>query len=248
MPEPLILLSAAISPRQEYIDATRTSVPTRLTDPEIRLAQYLEAVSVWTAHARSHGAKVVVVETSGTRTDELSRQCELIGYEPSARQVAGGRGAIEAAALDYALEVLDPPEDAMLIKATGRLIVPNAFHAASGLSRGVVRARGKADRTFYDSRLIVTDVGTWRRNLTGMGQQVADESGRWLERVLAMRLMEAEVLGKLTVERFPVIPEFVGSSGTTGKRYTSRLDAVPGVRLVQRKAEGLLRRASRHFV
>lgn len=248
MPESLILLSAAISPRQEYVDTTRTSFPTSLTDPEFRLAQYLEAVSAWTTAASRHGAKVVVVETSGTYTDELSRQCDLIRYTPTASQVAGGRGAIEAAALDYALEVLDPPEGAMLIKATGRLVVPNAFRAASGLPHGVVRARGKADRTFYDSRFLVTDVGTWRRNLTGMGQQVAEESGQWLERVLAMRLMEGEVLGRLKVERFPVIPEIVGCSGTTGRRYTSRLDAVPGLRLVQRKTEGLLRRVSRHFV
>lgn len=248
MPEPLFLLSAAVAPQPEYLDSKATSHPTKIADPSLRLAQYLSALENWNTLVRGTGGHIVVVETSGEGHVELSAYADVVPFAPTPKQVMAGRGGIEAAAIDHALQTLAPTRQTPLFKVTGRLFVPNALEAARDIDPGTVRARGRADRTFYDSRFIITDVETWQRHLSGMDVQVDDEADRWLERVLAVRLMEADILGGVRVERFPVIPTIVGVSGTTGQVYGSRWEALSGVRYMQRKGEGLLRRMTRRLV
>ena len=238
----LILLTAAVSPDPAFLTAD-ASFRMSLADPQERAGQYRAAVDHWHAVADAVGGRVAVVETSGAARGEVSRHADVdvVAYTAPTGLAAGGKGAIEAEAIDHALAVLDPLLDTVLVKVTGRLVIENAARVIGPIGDATVQVRRSLDRGFADTRFIVTTVGTWRAHLTGMGAQVDDDHGRWLERVAAQRLILGEYDGTLTVQRFPDPPRFTGASGTTGVRYDGwRARVVPPV--VQRKVEGAVRR------
>lgn len=238
----LILLTAAVTPDPAFL-ANNASFRMTLADPQVRAGQYRAAVDHWHRVAQTVGGRVAVVETSGADRDEVTRRTDVgfVSYDAPAGLAAGGKGAIEAAAIDHALASLDAAPDTVLVKVTGRLLVENAARVIGPVDDATVQVRRSVDRAFADTRFVVTTVGTWREHLTGMGEEVDDDHGRWLERVAAQRLILGEYAGSLTVQRFPDPPRFTGASGTTGARYDGwRARVVPPV--VQRKAEGAVRR------
>ncbi|MBO1756219.1 hypothetical protein [Allobranchiibius sp. CTAmp26] len=238
----LILLTAAVTPDPAFL-ANDASFRMTLADPQERAGQYRAAVEHWHRVAQAVGGQVAVVETSGAEPADVTRRTDVgfVSYDVPAGLAAGGKGAIEAAAIDHALVTLDPSPDTVLVKVTGRLLVQNAAQLIGPVGGATVQVRRSVDRVFADTRFVVTTVGTWREHLSGMGVEVDDDHGRWLERVAAQRLILGEYAGGLTVQRFPDPPRFAGSSGTTGAPYDGwRARVVPPV--VQRKAEGAVRR------
>ncbi|UIJ35545.1 hypothetical protein [Allobranchiibius sp. GilTou73] len=238
----LILLTAAVTPDPAFL-AGDASFWMTLADPQVRAGQYRAAVDHWSGVAHAVGGRVAVVETSGADRGDVTRRTDVgyVSYSLPAGLASGGKGAIEAAAIDHALDTLDPAPDTVLVKVTGRLLVENAARVIGPVGDATVQVRRSLDRAFADTRFVVTTVGTWREHLSGMGVEVDDDRARWLERVAAQRLIVGEYAGTLTVQRFPDPPRFVGASGTTGVRYDGwRARVVPPV--VQRKAEGAVRR------
>ena len=238
----LILLTAAVTPDPAFL-AHDAPFRVALADPRVRAGQYRAAVDHWHAVAQAAGGRVAVVETSGAAHGDLTRRSDVgfVSYDVPPGLAAGGKGAIEATAIDHALASLEPSPDTVLVKVTGRLLVANAAKVVGPVGDATVRVRRSLDRSFADTRIVVTTVGTWSEHLCGMGADVDDDHGRWLERVAAQRLILGEYAGALTVQRFPSPPRFAGASGTTGARYDGwRTRSVPPV--VQRKAEGAVRR------
>lgn len=210
----MILLTAAIDPDPRFGSV--------VSAPEERLLQYRSAITYWSGVAKDLGYMLAVVETTGSSL--LDRKVPVISFAATDTLVAQGKGAVEAAALDYALSVsaLDP--GATVAKVTGRLIVRNASQLLDPIAENAVRARRTLDRKYCDSRFFVASAGFWKDHLWGMAEEVKDCEGRYLEHALAHRLNNAEYLSGARVEKFPRRPLFIGTSGTNGKRYGSMVD------------------------
>lgn len=207
----LILLTAAIVPDESFRNA--------LSDPEERLSQYRTSIQFWSDVAVALDSRLLVVETSGS-AELLADQAETVGFTPSARAKNAGKGAAEAEALEAAIRAAELPEDATLHKVTGRLKLRNWESTVLPLHYGAARVRRSLDRRYCDVRFFSATAGFWIQYLQGMSAEVSDDGGRYLEHVMAQRLILAEYAGE-KLERFAERPIFSGSSGTNGKSYGS---------------------------
>lgn len=224
----LILLTAAVTPEASFASS--------LADPEERLRQYEAAIVCWTKIAYDTGCSLGVVETtaSGHLLGDVAR---VLDFTPSEAARERGKGAVEAEALDAALRAFDMDGDSTLHKVTGRLMLRNAAALVRPLPTGVATVRRTLDRSYCDTRFFSASYDVWQKYLTGMAEEVNDSGGRYLEHVMAHRLIEAEYQGVM-VERFAERPLILGASGTTGKAY-----GTPRQRLVspiKKKIEDLL--------
>jgi hypothetical protein len=207
----LILLTAAIVPDTSFRNA--------LSDPEQRLGQYRTAIRTWSDVASATGCKLMIVETSGSG-HLLADQAETVSFTPSLEAKNAGKGAAEAEALEAGLRVADLAEHATFHKVTGRLALRNWKSAVLPVTAGTVRVRRSMDRSYCDVRFFSVTRSFWDQYLQGMSNEVHDVEGRYLEHVMAQRLVLAEYAG-VHVERFPERPSFMGSSGTSGNSYGS---------------------------
>jgi len=212
----VILLTAAVTP-----DPRLTGV---LVDPRTRSAQYKRAIMAWQEAAAKVSAELVVVETSGASPDDILDTLDgttWISFSPSDRGVLRGKGAAEAEALDHAIGMLGARivGTSTLHKATGRLILENPGAVLGDVCRTEFRVRRSLDRSYCDTRLISCSLDGWATYLTGMATEVDDQGGRYLEHVLAQRLIMAEYGGGASVSRFRVRPSIRGVSGQTGQSY-----------------------------
>jgi hypothetical protein len=222
----IILLTAAVDPDPRFGSVVSASSE--------RLGQYRRAVHFWSGVAEDSGYELAIVETTGSNL--LRDQAPLISFTATDALVTRGKGAVEAAALDYALSVIEPASESAVVKVTGRLIVKNAIRLVRPLPENAIRARRTLDRGYCDSRFFVASAGFWADHLHGMAEEVRDGDGRYLEHVLAHRMSNAEFANGARVERFPERPSFLGTSGTSGTRYGSVLDRVksPSIGIAER--------------
>lgn len=220
-----IALSVAVSPDPLFAQA--------LADPQTRLDQYRAALQKWTHVASKTDSLLLIVETSHWElrdlTAELSphdlKRVRAVSYTPSEAERIRGKGAIEASAIDHLLHSCSSdlsPRDTV-VKVTGRLFVSNWRSVIRPVPEDVVRARRTINRSYCDSRLVAASYRFWTDNLTGMGREVDDNSARYLEHVLANRLINAEYQHACRVESFAARPHIMGGSGTTGHKYDSSL-------------------------
>lgn len=230
----VILLTAAVTPDPRFGSA--------VSDPAERLMEYRKAVQQWQVDAAKAGLAVAVVETSGSVA--LADEAELISYTPTEDQVRRGKGAVEGAALEHALTFLSTERDATVVKVTGRLVVENAVRLLEPVAPNSARVRRTLDRKYCDSRFFATTAGFWADHLAGMGGDVDDAVGRYIEHSLAYRLIAAEFFDSSTVEPFPVRPLIVGQSGASGARYGTGVDRLKGP-LLQAAEQVMLRLASK---
>lgn len=195
-----------------------------VADPTQRLNQYRSALEKWIRVAERRDLYLAVVETTGFAEDRLlGQKSDHIIYhnhEPSTVDVSRGKGAIEAAALDSVMAVLPSPIT-WGIKVTGRLFVTNS-EVFFNPGASAVRVRRTLDRAYADSRAFTFDRSAWQSHLNGMNLEVDEARGRYLEHVLAMRLIAGEYAQTLRVDPFVRRPVIVGQSGTTGRKYGSR--------------------------
>lgn len=221
-----ILLTAAVLPRPEFAVA--------VADPARRLAQYIDAVDRWAKVAGSLEYKLVVMETSGFGSDlktalKESHQVQVLDHSPSELSIGGGKGAIEAEAIESAIDTIAQVCSPLcsVFKVTGRLAVVKPESLLVPLATDTFRVRRTLDRSFCDTRMLGFTIGGWKRWLTGMQSEVQDSRERYLEHVVAQRLVLAEFEGA-TVGRYTQKPRFIGQSGTSGSIYRGSANLVPG--------------------
>ena len=219
----IILLTAAVTPNPLYQAA--------VSDAGIRLGQYQNALANWTRQATRIGWRTAVVETTGFPASGLlegipninQEQISVVSFEPDPEIIARGKGAVEAAAIDAVLTNpgLDLDPSLTLYKSTGRLILRNGDQLLAKIRNNAITIRRSLDRRYCDTRFFGTTVGFWNKQLSGMAEEVDDDGGRYLEHVLAHRILDSEYQGCVTINRFHQRPLIVGQSGTTGSRYGS---------------------------
>ena len=100
-----------------------------------------------------------------------------------------------------------------------------------GRSPATARIRRTLDWTWVDSRLVGASVDLWRGALAGMGAEVDDRAGHYLEHVLADRLRRAWATDGAAVQRLGRRPVYVGRSGSTGIDYRSPRERLKGALL-----------------
>ena len=216
-----LLLTAAVTPTVRH----RVSV----TDPEQRAAEYHAALRRWGATASRLGLDLVVVETTGAERSAFwpagvpgrFLSCPPDACPPDVGPATRGKGAVEAAALDHAFARAPELGEGTVYKCTGRLWVANAAALLAPLPAATARLRRTLDWSWVEGRLLGASVDVWRGVLAGMADEVDDPAGRYLEHVLADRLRPAWASGRVTVDRLPRRPVYVGRSGSTGHDYGS---------------------------
>jgi len=221
LPERHILLTAAVTPVEPFSGVLR--------DPGIRLRQYHKALSFWADVANRIAANVLVVETTGASSVALlsplsltqRRKVAVLGHSPSMSAIRKGIGAIEADAIDEAMSSLSGRR--LVTKITGRLLVRNPTDLVMSYDGGAFVARRTLDRKYVDSKLFQVPSDLWTSRLLGLGQDVNESAGRYLEHALAQRLIIGEYDGILEVQPFPRRPLIDGASGTTGRSYDRML-------------------------
>jgi hypothetical protein len=206
----LIVLTAAVEANPIYGSA--------LSDPATRLKQYVASVSGWARIAEKCSFDLLVVETSGNE-EALAKYFPTCGFRVEDEIAKRGKGAAEAVALDDALVNYQLSKESTVVKVTGRLQVRNATRLIIP-SAGDVRVRRTLDRRYCDTRFFISSYAVWESTLTGMHHEVDDSNGRYLEHVMAKRLIDAEYTG-VEVARFAERPQIIGSSGTTNQKYGS---------------------------
>lgn len=212
----MIILTAAV--------AVNPSVVATVVDTSQRFDQYLRAVADWRRIADAVECDLAVVETSGYSTKEWSQKGAIcLSHIPTDEIATRGKGAIEAFALDMAIQELDLDAGLTIHKVTGRLMLRNWQALVLPTKERQVRIRRTIDRSYCDTRFFSLSAGEWSRTFTGMADEVRDQRGVYLEHVVAQRLVESEYKGEMCVERFPTRPALVGVSGTSGRSYGSAL-------------------------
>lgn len=210
-----VILTAAVTPDPRFGSV--------LSDPKVRLGQYHNALAYWSKVAEKRDWKVLVVETTGFAAHDLvtpaEQRVQALNFHPDDALVRRGKGAIEAAAIDFLLREADVPSSATFYKVTGRLTLANSSQLLTEVADGAALARRTIDGKYCDTRLFATQAAFWREHLGAMAEEVDETCGRYLEHVLAFRLVRAEYLHDVSVERFKRRPILVGISGTTGAHY-----------------------------
>lgn len=211
-----LILTAAVVPEVRYAVA--------VDDPKMRLSQYVHAIKYWSKVAADLHYKLCVVETSNfdllADIQEIDESILFLQFEASAEAKSRGKGAIEADALDAAIRSLSVwlGPRSTVYKVTGRLTLKDSTGVIAGLESHSFRVRRTMDRKFCDSRIFAASFSSWGSWLTGMGADVDDSSHRFLEHVIAKRVIDAEYAGS-SVDRFIQRPVLVGQSGTSGEKY-----------------------------
>lgn len=216
-----VLLTAAVTPAPQFGAA--------VSNPSERLAQYQQALSFWANDSTRCDWKIIVVETTGCPSSQLTARVPssllpriiVVPFETKAELISKGKGSVEAAAIDSALNATDLPitDESTFYKATGRLVVGNAARLLSRLPRNTAMVRRSLDGKYCDSRFFGTTVKFWKDNLSSMGDEVNDDEGRFIEHVLAHRLRDSEYRYGAAIDRFPHRPRIAGQSGTSGQKY-----------------------------
>jgi hypothetical protein len=223
-------------------------VTVSLSDVEARRAQYAHAVSQWQSCPIT-GSRVVLVDNSGEElTNLVKSEAHRVGSRPTTLIAAPapgdvaerGKGAAEAAMIDYAISCLDDlDENDVIFKVTGRLFVRNVHRVIpirEGRSQICVRAT--LDWSWVDTRFFGASVDVWRQHLRGMAMIVDERERVYLEHIVARRAMGASWSG-VEVKRFRRRPAFAGQSATTGHIYANW--RAPLRHLVSLSTEALLR-------
>jgi hypothetical protein len=198
-------------------------------DEHIRREQYVQALSRW-LDCPLEGSRIVLVDNSSEDLERLARSASravrgqrlvLISAPHPGAVAERGKGAAEAAMIDYAISRLDGLDaDDVLFKVTGRLYVRNVRRVIPiRHGRGQIFVRATLDWSFVDTRFFGASADVWRRHFNDMQDAVDEREGVFLEHVVARRSLNAGWSGAVTVKRFAGRPAFVGYGGTTGGSY-----------------------------
>ena len=213
------ILTATISPHP--------SADVALVNPHERERQYIAALRFWGMFASQRGDRVLLGENSSANLDGMRRSLKdlpnvTIGSFPAGNADGfEGIGSLEANLLDDMIETIhinghQPP----FSKITGRLTLKNPqVLAEASPSNREIYARVRGDYRLIDTRFFTTTTQAWVENFTGMGRQVVEAEGIWLEHVMADRTLSALGGRRLDLRRYSSPLKVRGSSGTSGDIY-----------------------------
>lgn len=241
-----VLLTATVRPN--------TTMYLTQHDPDARREQYRHAISTWASQLEGTTFGITVVETSGATATELlssvdprlRHRIRVVQYDPFESDASRGKGRLEADAIAHGIAAIerDSGPDQSIYKSTGRLVLRNARRLVLPIPHDAVRVRMALDRSFADTRFVGAGAQTWRGVLLADAVAIDEEAGIYFEHVLAGAVARSAALQQIRIERFRERPDFVGQSGSTGRRYRRGLvSAVPALSLLAER--GLADLASR---
>jgi hypothetical protein len=195
-----------------------------LRDESARIRQYMAALVAWARTSRVR--RIIFAENSGTRFDfsrivahleAAGKEVELIVFDGNAGSPRFGKGYGEGVILEHAFahsRLLRRADT--FYKVTGRLFVRNFDEvSAATTSRHAFKRKygkpgnpSKVDTTFYKCGLDL-----FESRLMDAYRDVDDMKRVFIEHQYFDRLRDTDVGG------FPLAPETVGESASTGKIY-----------------------------
>jgi hypothetical protein len=204
-----------------------------VADESVRRRHYVDALAHWLA-CPLQPSRIVLVENSGEDLERLAASAArgtqshppiLLSAPLPGGVIQRGKGAAEAAMIDYALSELDLLEDEHhLFKVTGRLYVRNIRRIIPRVrGRREIILRGTLDRSLVDTRFFGASGDVWRRNLRSMPDEVEEDAGVFIEHVVARRSLHAAWADGVHIRRFAGRPAFSGCAGTSGLDYGGSL-------------------------
>lgn len=207
------------------IIATATQVALR--SPQMRTAEYIRAFEFW-FRKLGVGDAIVWLDASTADLTPIIATARASDLGPSVvigqleGQPATQKGIGDASILSTAIRICSPSlsDSTVILKCTGRLRA-RAASEILGIARedGTdVLGRLRSDLQWADSRLFGFKRGA-ARIFEGMETEIDEPSKRYMEHVLADRLLIAEASG-LTRTWMPH-PRYRGREGTSGARYGS---------------------------
>ena len=215
----ILLLTGTIAP------ATGMAY-TALTDPQVRLQQYLRAIRYYLSATR---LKIVFVENSGTditawfKKEIDSGRLEIYSYTETPDSIALGKGMGETNIISFAITHSPAIRDAdQIIKITGRHVVKNIgkFTDETLLARADVIAMADLEKGFTLSAFFIFRPSFFRERFMAYATNINDHKGYYFEHALTHAIYDLIRAGGQF--RYPdSLPRIRGISGTKNQPVKS---------------------------
>lgn len=238
----IVLLTATVNPG--------TTPFVVRADPETRLRDYRLALENWVV--QGNFTRLIVCENSGADLSVLERvvasrhmrNVDFISYVDGGAAEKRGKGYAELLEIERALgcDVQIERED-IVVKCTGRLQIENAARILKRIAmlEFDVMCDLKKYLTFADSRIFAATREFLEDYLIPRREMINDSAGVYFEHALAMAAVAAVADGKAW-RPFPVLPEIIGISGSTGRSMTDSWIKRLAKRVYYRLNDHILRR------
>jgi hypothetical protein len=223
----LIILTATVKPMVNVVRAS----------PEIRLNDYLTALILWWKEFESLPVDILFCENSVYDLKLLREWVELNSKDNRIRilQFNGdeslvkdfGKGAGEAEIYDECFRSNLISGYDYVLKSTGRLFVNNAKELLDQMidkgSDWAISFRSPLD--LVDTRFFIIRSNLYKTYLLGLGKEVNDSQGAYIEHAMLRRVCQAMADG-LKWSQFGALPKYAGVGGTDGKHHHSLLGSL----------------------
>jgi len=229
----VLLLTATVAPGKTPDLALR--------DPDRREAQYLEALAQWGDRLPPEWS-IVIAENSNWPATRFIEVGERIGRRVDVLECAdggslAGKGIGEASLLDDFAKSEFAQNCDWIFKCTGRLYVENIDACLPSLGSDGVCGAIVPSLDQMDSRFFGASRAVFHEYFTGMGAEIEEKEGFFLEHVAARRMLSSLAAGHV-FRHFEALPHIVGRSASLDTSYNGR-----GVRL-----KGLVREQVRRMM
>ncbi len=216
-PRHVLLLSATVSPGETpYL---------KVRDPGEREAHYLDALARW-CRALPPDWAIVVAENSSWPASRFTEVGERWGREVHVlacpdRGSQAGKGVGEAGLIDDFAASEFARSCEWIFKCTGRLYVPNFTDCLPALVGDGVCGSIVPSLAHMDSRFFGASRDVFREHFTGMGGEIREDEGLYLEHVAARRMLAAIAAGH-AFRPFEALPYVIGRSASLDVAYDGR--------------------------
>ena len=223
----LLLLTATVNP---MVSVTRA-------DPEIRLTDYLNALTLWWDEFKLEPVDILFVENSGYSLQQMHDWVDSVNangrikvFQFIAKKdlvLNLGKGAGEAEMFDECFSKNYILDYEYVIKSTGRLFITNAknllLNTLQTNSDWSISFRRSFD--LVDTRFFIIRAKLFEKYLMGLASEVNDSNGIYLEHAVFKRVCRAIADG-FGWGRFSCLPRYEGVSGSDGVKYNSLLGRI----------------------
>jgi hypothetical protein len=220
----LILLTATVAPM----------VPVSRAEPDVRLADYLNALQLWWTALKNETVDILFVENSAYDLKPLSdwidsvdasKRIKIFQFRANENLVKSfGKGAGEAEMFDQSLSNNFISGYDYILKSTGRLFIKNA----ESLIKNIIEKDGDWSISFrrsfdlVDTRFFIIRASLFGVYMQGLANDVNDPKGVYLEHAVFRRVCRSIADGRKWV-MFNNLPRYEGFSGSDGAKYNSIL-------------------------
>lgn len=205
---------------------------TRLTDPKVRLQQYLDSLeyAIEHYHRVNH---IVFCENTGYEYDYLQLQekavqkgktLEVISFQGNYPFIeTKGKGYGEGEIIEYALKKSKTLQESdFFYKLTGRIIVKNMDRVMDSTRSDntfifVADLKKRFEKGRIRTLLYKVNTSLYKQKLIDAYTEVDDFKNHYLEHAFYIRLAD------MPASSFGRYPDFAGIQATTGKIYQSKL-------------------------